>query len=156
MVDLIELANAQVDTFRSIPELVEVLTDADPARIYAYIDTNPDQNKIRDEIYQKLGGGEIMIAWVQTVLNETRGMSPWIHRFQYYFRADRDRSPFEIVDLLINGVPQPGNGLRWRFCGVMAGVDPVRILEVNRQVDAEHVDYFEVTAEFRETGDPLS
>jgi hypothetical protein len=92
---------------------------------------------------------------VQTVLNESARYGMWIHRFQYYMRADRDRSPLEMLVLLINGKPQPGNGLIWRSCGVMGGVDNVRILEATRQVDAEHVDYFEVTAEFRETGDQL-
>src|SRR5579862_9201600 len=123
MIDLTQLANAFVDTFRRIPALVAALEDGDPENIFAYVDSNPDRNSLTAAIYEQ-PSGTVMVAWDETGLNEGDDMGEWEHRFYFTCRADRNRSSLELVNLLVDGIPNPGDGQKWRYCGVMSGVMP--------------------------------
>ena len=150
VIDLIALTNATVDAFRRIPELVDAL-DGKPENVIGYVDVNPDKNSVGKAIYQ-MPPGSILVAWQETVFDPA-SMEPWVHRYQYYVRAQRGGSALDIILKLVNGVPVPGDGQRWRYCPLMSGVNPTNVTNIVRMIDEEGIDYFVITAETLETGD---
>lgn len=151
MVDLTQLTLALVDTFQRIPELVEALGE-DPNRVFAYLDSNPDRNSLQLAIYEQ-PAGTVMVAWDETGINESQEMSKWEHRYYFTCRAAKDGSALVLMNLLVDGVPVPGDGQRWRFCPVMDGVLPAEIIEMTRLQDREGIDYYAIHGRIYETGD---
>ncbi len=150
MVKYTDLTNAIVSTLASIPELVAALA-GDPANVIAYIDRNPDSNSVNLATYRQKPG-TVLVIWQETLL--TRGdMEGWVHQFVIFVRAARGESPLDLIDLIINGVPVPGDGLRWRYCPVMPGVLPTDIIDILRPSDTEGIDYHTIVCEIKETGD---
>lgn len=148
MVSVIELTNAMVATLQKIPELEPLLENG----IVGYIDENPTKNSIQNAIYQ-MPAGSLLVVWQGTNLQAAQTMEAWLHVLQIYVRAQRGRSALEIIDALVDGVPVPGDGLRWRFCPLIPGVLPTAIHEIVRIADEEGIDYFVVTTATQETGD---
>ena len=71
-----------------------------------------------------------------------------------HFRPRRPRCfPLDLIDKIINGIPVPGDGLRWRYCPVMPGVLPANITDITRPSDTEGIDYHSIVMEIKETGD---
>jgi len=151
MVDLEDLTNALVDALRRVPELVAAL-GGDPMRIMPYIDNNPDFNSLSAAAYEQ-EPGSVLVGWDDTQITEDE-MPQWLHNHLFYVRAQRKGvSALRLVTLLVNGVPDPGDGQRWRFCPVMEGVYRTEIPSIERIQDSEGVDYFAVHAATKETGD---
>jgi hypothetical protein len=149
MIDLKQLTQATVDTFRNIPEVMAIVED--PERIVAYLYQGPTQNKWQRAVY-KSSAPSILVAWAETVANEGKN-GWWKHRFEYVLRGVTGGSPLDLLTALINGVPEPGDGQRWRLCGFLDGLNPATILQVVRQSDEEGIDYLNVVVEILETGD---
>ena len=149
MIDLKALTQATVDTFRAIPPVLDIVTD--PAMIKAFVYEGAAQNKSQRAVYQS-PPGSILVFWFETVANQNDD-GWWLHRFQYVLRGVPNGSPLDLLTALINGVPVPGDGLCWRLCNFMPGLNPATILEIARQPDEEGIDYIAVTVEILETGD---
>jgi hypothetical protein len=152
MVDLTQLANALVDTFQRIPELVAALNNEDPDSVFAYLDSTPDRNSLTSAIYEQ-PAGTVMVAWDETGKNDSGDMSAWEHRYFFTCRAATDQSSLALINLLVDGVPVPGDGQRWRYCPVMDGVNAAEIIEITRIQDREGIDYHAIHARITETGD---
>jgi hypothetical protein len=146
----VDLTNALVNTLRAIPELVTEL-GGDPSVIVPYIDGNPAPNSLSQAIYQQ-ALGSVLAAWQETILNEGE-MEAWRHDYVIFLRAAKGHSPLTLGDILINGVPNPGDGLRWRYCPVMDGVLPATVTNLARPSDSEGIDYHSILVQFTETGD---
>jgi len=151
MISLIEITNAMTAKLQSIPELVALL-DAGAASVFPYIDENPKRNSISNEIY-RMPAGSILVVWNGTVLEAAETMEAWIHVIQIYIRARRGDSALAIIDALMDGIPVPGDGLRWRYCPIMDGVLPTVVRDIARLIDEEGIDYFVVTSVTQEIGD---
>jgi hypothetical protein len=149
LVNFIDLTNAMVSTLRSIPELVTMLGDA--AAVDGYIDRNPDRNSVGSAIYQ-MKPGSVLVIWLETILTQGE-MEGWLHRVVIFVRAARGESSMDLIHAITNGVPVPGDGQRWRYCPIMAGVLPTNVVEISRPTDEEGIDYFSITTETKETGD---
>ena len=150
MVKRSDLTNAIANTLATIPELVAAL-NGDPANIVAYLDRNPDNNSVSAAVY-KQKPGSILVIWQESLL--TQGdIEGWQHQFVIFIRAARGESALDLGDLIINGVPVPGDGLRWRYCPVMPGVLPTDIPTITRPSDTEGIDYHSIVCEIKETGD---
>jgi hypothetical protein len=152
VIDLAQLTIALADTLQQIPELVAQLANQDPGMIVPFVDENPKKNSLTKAIYE-MPPGSVLVAFQETQANANREMEAWIHRYNMYARAAPGAKPMDIVKYLVDGVPVPGDGMRWRRCSIMDGVLPAEVAEITRVVDAEGVDYFAVMAEFKETGD---
>lgn len=150
MVNFIDLTNAIVDTLALIPELVAAL-GGDAANIVAYIDRNPEPNSVSLAIYRQKPGS-ILVVWQETLLTQGE-MEAWQHQFVIFVRAARGASPLDLIHLIVNGVPVPGDGLRWLYCPVMPGVLPTNITDITRPADTEGIDYHSIVCEIKETGD---
>jgi hypothetical protein len=152
MVSLIEITNAMVDTLRKIPELVAEL-EGGTAAVLPYIDENPIKNSFSKAIYQ-MPAGSLLVVWQSTSLESvTETMYGWIHRHLIAVRARRGASALTALDMLMDGVPVPGDGLRWRYCPILAGCLPTEVTEIARLTDEEGIDYYVVSTTTQETGD---
>jgi len=153
MVHLSDMVNAMVATLSKIPELVAALAPEDP--IVGYIDLNPTHNSVDKALYQ-MQPGQVMVVWTNTRL-DTGTMSKWSHLMQICMRSLPGASDLDLVDLIMAGVPQPGDGMVWRNCPILNGLLPTNVLEIERRTDSENVDYVVILTETAETGDwPLN
>ena len=153
MVDLIALTNALTTTLQAIPELVAELPGSDPNRIVAYIDVNPAKNSTSNTIYE-MPSGLIYVIHEGFRRNEKENdASMWTHKLMVHCRADTGKRVQDMVRYVVDGVPVPGDGQRWRACGIMDGVSPADIQLGSRQPDREGIDFFTVEIDISETGD---
>jgi hypothetical protein len=150
LVKYIDLTNAIVSKLVLIPELVAALA-GDAANIVGYIDRNPDLNSVSLAIYRQKPG-TVLVMWQETMLSQGE-MEGWVHQFVIFVRAARGNSPLDLIDLIINGIPVPGDGLRWLYCPVMPGVLPTQVTGITRPSDTEGIDYHSIVMEIKETGD---
>jgi len=150
LVKLEDLTNAIAETLRNIPDLIEDL-GGDPARVIPYIDEQPLKNSVSAAIYQ-MKPGTVLVLWQQTLFNRGE-MEGWTHVEQIYVRAQSGQSALVLINDIVNGVPDPGDGQRWRYCPVMDGVLPTMVIEIARLIDEEGLDYYAITTETNETGD---
>lgn len=151
MVSVIELMQAMAVTFTNIPELVALLEN--PAPVTAYIDENPTRNSVSKAIYQ-MPSGSLLLAWSGTSMDiEAETMLAWTHAIQVYIRASRGGSALAVIDALVDGIPVPGDGLRWRYCPLISGVLPTVVTDMARLIDEEGIDYYVVSTATQETGD---
>ena len=152
MVDVIELTLAMVDTLQRIPPLLALL-DSGAASIVGYVDENPQRNSLSKAVYQ-MPPGSLLLSWQGTVMEQaTSTMFAWNHVIQIFVRARKGDSALQIIDALVDGVPDPGDGLRWRYCSLISGVLPTHVRDIARVPDEEGIDYFVVTTATQETGD---
>lgn len=144
-----DLVNAMATALGNVPELVAVLAPTDP--IVPYVDLNPDMNSVDKWTYQ-MQPGQLLVVWRETRL--TKGeMSKWSHSVEILCRSLPDQSDMTLEDLIVNGVPNPGDGMVWRNCPLIDGVYPTEVLNIERRTDTEGVDYGVVLTETAETGD---
>lgn len=143
------MVNALAATLLAIPEVVAMLAPEDP--VQAYIDTNPTANSLEDALYQ-MQPGQLLVVWIETVLQRT-DMSKWLHTVEICIRALRDQSELDLGDLIMAGVPIPGDGMVWRNCPLMPGLLPTEVVEIARRTDREGVDYQVIVTQTAETGD---
>ena len=144
------MTNAIVTTLQAVPELVAMLGDA--AAIRAYIDLNPDNNSVVSAIYT-MKPGTVMVAHIETAMVTTESMSMWSHTLHIFVKAGMDQSALDIVNAIVDGTPNPGDGQRWRYCPVMDGTEPPELTEIMRETDTEGIDYHVITTAIAETGD---
>jgi hypothetical protein len=154
MVPYRKLVGAMVDTLARIPDLEPVLAPADPVRgspIVGYVDETPLLNSVAKAIYQ-MQPGTLLVNWIETHLLEGV-MMKWSHIIDIYVRALPDQSNMDLVEVIMAGVPVPGDGMVWRNCPIMSGMLPTNVTNITRRTDTEGVDYFVIVTETSETGD---
>jgi len=150
MINLTALTDAFTDTLQRIPQLVGDLANADPASIIGYAPTGAIENQASETIYGQLPG-TVLVMWKET--RYEGGINPWTHTFCFYVRSMRGQPGYTLIDDIMNGVPNPGDGQRWRRCAVMPGVDPTDVTEITSPIDEEGIDYFTIMTETKEIGD---
>ena len=151
MIDLEEFTNALADTLRRIPQLVADLEPPAPESVVAYIDTNPGSMNLEAARYG-MKPGTVIVAVTETIQTEGE-MARWLHRAEFYVRPQKGQTTYKIIGDIMRGVPDPGDGLRWYLCPVMAGVDPTSVMQLTRITDPEQIDYWTISTETKETGD---
>lgn len=142
--------NAMVNTLLAIPALVADLALVDPVK--GYIDLNPTANSVDKAIYQ-MQPGQVLVIWRSTSLIAEGSMSKWDHRLEICVRALPDHSDLALIDEIMQGIPQYGDGLIWRQCPILEGLLPTNVTEITRATDTEGVDYGVLLTSTHETGD---
>ena len=156
MIDPSVLVDNLVAMLRDIPDLV-VEMDGDPERIYAYHDQYPKKVSLAHAIHQ-MPAPSIMAVWQGTAARLVRrrgcleapghavparaGDVRWRPADAYY----------RLFRLITKGVPaasRRGDAERHRSPLLLPDGPPV----IQRQTDAEGLDYFEVPITFTEIGD---
>jgi hypothetical protein len=148
MINPSEVVNSLVAILRDIPELVaEMGGDAD--RIYAYHDSFPKRVSLARAIHL-MPAPAIMAVWQGTAPGSFGGYSVWKHQVTLFVRAPE--SYYNVFRLLTKGVPTMA-GVPMSNVTVHQSCYPMDLPLIQRQQDAEGVDYFEVPIAFTEIGD---
>jgi hypothetical protein len=147
-----DVVNSMVTTLQSIPTLTALLVDGTKS-IVGYIDENPLKNSVLKARYQ-MAQGSLMLVWNGVTLAEVGStIFAWKHAVMIYVKSQKTASDLDLIEAIIQGIPIPGGGLRWRYCPIMTGMLPTEVTAVNRITDQEGIDYFVVVTSTQETGD---
>ena len=156
MIDPSELVDNLVSMLRDIPELVLEM-DGLADRIYAYHDQYPKRASLANAIHSMPAPG-IMAAWQGTSPGSFGGMDVWKHQVTLYLRAretfegDPPTAYYRLFRLITKGVPA-GAGVPMLNATVHPSCYPMDLPSIQRQTDAEGLDYFEVPLTFTEISD---
>lgn len=156
MIDTSVLIDNLVAALRDIPELVSEM-NADPEHIYAYHDQYPKRSSLAYAIHQ-MPAPSIMVAWQGTTPGSFGGNDVWKHQITLYLRAgetaegEPPTAYYRLFRLVTKGVPAAA-GVPMSVVTVHPDCYPMDLPSVQRQTDAEGLDYFEVSIQFTEIGD---
>jgi hypothetical protein len=156
MIDPSELIDSLVVLLRDISDLVAEVGD-DPERIYAYHDQYPKKSSLALAIHQ-MPVPAIMAAWQGTAPGNFGGSDVWKHQVSLFLRAgetsvgEPPTAYYRLFRLITKGVPET-TGLPLLNSTVHPSCHPMDLPSIQRQTDAEGLDYFEVQMSFVEIGD---
>jgi hypothetical protein len=156
MINPAELVDNLVALLRNIPELVAEM-EGDEQRIFAYHDQYPKRASLAAAVHEMPAPG-IMAAWQGTQPSSFGGVDVWRHQVTLYLRAretlggDPPTAYYRLFRLITKGVPT-SVGVPMLYATVHASCYPMDIPSIERRIDAEGLDYFEVSLSFREMGD---
>jgi hypothetical protein len=155
VIDPGELIDNLVALLREIPELV-VEMEGDPQRIFAYHDNYPKRASLKAAVRDMPVPG-IMAAWQGTSPGSFGGVGVWNHHVALYLRARqteeaRPTAYYRLFRLITKGVPT-SVGVPMLNATVHPSCQPMELPLIERQADAELLDYFEVPLSFVEMGD---
>lgn len=156
MIDPAELVNGIITQLRLIPELVVEMGN-DTERIYAYHDSFPKRVSLAHAIHTIPTPG-IMAVWNGTAPASQGAFDVWKHQVSLYLRSkhEYDGDPatgyYKLFRLIAKGVPA-GQSQPMLNVEVHPSCQPMDVPMIQRQTDAEALDYFEVPLTFTEIGD---
>ena len=155
MIDASEIVDNLVAALQDIEDLVAAMGD-DPERIYAYHDQYPKKVSLAHAIHQ-MPAPSIMAVWQGSGPGSFGGMDVWKHQVTLYLRAgeksDGDATPYyKLFRLITKGTPAK-TGTQMINAAIHASCYPMDLPSIQRQTDAEGLDYFEVPITFTEIGD---
>ena len=156
MINPAELVDNLVALLRDIPELVAEM-GGDEQRIFAYHDQYPKRASLAAAIHDMPAPG-IMAAWQGTQPSSFGGVDVWRHQVTLYLRAretfdgDPPTAYHRLFRLITKGVPVSA-GVPMLNATVHPSCQPMDLPLIQRQTDAEGLDYFEVPLGFMEIGD---
>jgi hypothetical protein len=156
MINPAELVDSLVGLLRDIPELVAEM-DGDEQRIFAHHDQYPKRASLAAAIHEMPAPG-IMAAWQGTQPSSFGGVDVWRHQVTLYLRAretfsgDPPTAYYRLFRLIAKGVPS-AEGVPMLNATVHPSCHPMDLPRIDRQTDAEGLDYFEVPLSFMEMGD---
>lgn len=156
MIDPAELVDNLVARLRDIPDLVLEM-DGLPDRIFAYHDSYPKRVSLARAIHQ-MPVPAIMAVWQGTQPGALGGMDVWKHQVTLFLRAretfegDPPTAYYRLFRLITKGIPT-GEGIAMLNVTVHTSCYPMDLPMIQRQTDAEGLDYFEAPLSFTEIGD---
>lgn len=156
MIDTSVLVDNFVAMLRDIPDLVDEM-GGDPERIFAYHDQYPKKASLAQAIHQ-MPAPSIMAAWQGTAPGGFGGVDVWKHQVTLYLRTretyegDPPTAYYLLFRLITKGVPSAA-GVPMLNAMVHPSCYPMDLPLIQRQTDAEGLDYFEVPITFTEVGD---
>lgn len=156
MINPAELVDSLVAMLRDIPELVAEM-GGDEERIFAYHDQYPKRSSLANAIHQ-MSAPSVMAVWQGTQPGSFGGAEVWKHQITLYLRApetfdgDPPTAYYRLFRLITKGVPASA-GVPFLNATVHASCHPMDLPLIQRQTDAEGLDYFEVPITFTEIGD---
>ncbi len=156
MIDTAVLVDNLVAALRGIPGLLDEM-GGDPERIFAYHDSYPKKVSLAHAIHT-MPAPAIMAVWQGTAPGAFGGFDVWKHSVTLYLRTRESfdgepRSPYNTMHrLIVKGVPAQF-GQQMLNVQVHPSCHPMDLPSIQRQTDAEGLDYFEVPITFTEIGD---
>jgi hypothetical protein len=100
----------------------------------------------------------LMVVWQGTQPGSFGGVDVWKHQITLFLRAketfegDAPTAYYRLFRLITKGVPTAG-GVEMLNVTVHDSCYPMDLPQIQRQTDAEGLDYFEVPLSFTEIGD---
>jgi hypothetical protein len=156
MINPAELVDNLVALLRAIPDLVAEM-EGDPERVYAYHDQYPKKASLAQAIHT-MPAPAVMAVWQGTAPGTFGTVDVWKHQIMLYLRAretdesDPPAAYYRLFRLITKGVPE-GTEVPMLNATVHPSCYPMDLPQIQRQTDAEGLDYFEVPITFTEIGD---
>jgi len=156
MINPAELVDNLIAMLRDIPDLVTEMS-GDSERIFAYHDQYPKRSSLAHAIHQ-MPAPSVMAVWQGTAPGSFGSAEVWKHQVTLYLRAretfdgDPPTAYYQLFRLVTRGVPSSA-GVPMLNATVHPSCHPMDLPLIQRQTDAEGLDYFEVPITFTETGD---
>lgn len=156
MIDPAQLIDNLVALLRDIPDLIAEM-GGDEQRIFVYHDQYPKRSSLAAAIHD-MPSPSIMAAWQGTAPGGFGGFDVWKHSVTLYIRAretfdgDPPTAYYRLFRLITKGVPASA-GVPMLNVTVHPSCYPMDLPLIQRQTDAEGLDYFEVPITFTEIGD---
>ena len=156
MINPADLVDNLVAMLRDIPELITEM-GGDSERIFAYHDRYPKHSSLAHAIHQ-MPAPSIMAVWQGTQPGAFGGIDVWKHQVTLFLRAretfegDPPTSYYRLFRLITKGVPTSA-GQPMLNVTVHPSCYPMDLPSIQRQTDAEGLDYFEAPITFTEIGD---
>ena len=156
MIDPSEITTNLVAMLRDVPDLVAEV-GGDPTRIYAYHDQYPKNVSLVHAMHA-MPAPSIMAVWQGTQPGFFGGVDVWKHQVTLFlcaketFAGDPPSSYYRLFRLLTKGVAAE-TGQPLLNATVHTSCYPMDLPSIQRQTDAEGLDYFEVPLSFTEMGD---
>lgn len=156
MINPAELVDNFVAMLRDIPDLVTEMS-GDGERIFAYHDQYPKRSSLAHAIHQ-MPAPSIMAVWQGTQPGAFGGMDVWKHQVTLFLRVretfdgDPPTAYYRLFRLITKGVPVSA-GVPMLNATVHPSCYAMDLPLIQRQTDAEGLDYFEVPVTFTEIGD---
>lgn len=156
MINPAELVDNLVALLRDIPELVAEM-EGDATRIFVYHDQYPKRASLAAAIHDMPAPG-IMAVWQGTQPSSFGGVDVWRHQVTLYLRAretfdgDPPTAYYRLFRLITKGVPASA-GVPMLNATVHPSCHAMDLPLIQRQTDAEGLDYFEAPLSFMEMGD---
>ena len=156
MIDPSEIITNLVAMLRDVPDLVAEM-GGDPMRIYAYHDQYPKNVSLIHAMHA-MPAPSIMAVWQGTQPGAFGGVDIWKHQITLFLRAketfagDPQTSYYLLFRLIVKGVPT-AVGIALGNATVHPSCNAMDLPTIQRQTDAEGLDYFEVPLSFTEMGD---
>lgn len=156
MINPADLVDNFVAMLRDIPDLVAEMS-GDDGRIFAYHDQYPKRSSLANAIHQ-MPAPSIMAVWQGTQPGAFGGMDVWKHQVTLFLRAretfdgDPPTAYYRLFRLITKGVPGSA-GVPMLNVTVHPSCYAMDLPLIQRQTDAEGLDYFEVPVTFTEIGD---
>jgi hypothetical protein len=154
MIDPYDLVDDLVAALQDIPDLVAAMC-ADATRIYAYRDTYPTKVSLAHAIHTMPAPG-CMAVWQGTGPGSSGGMDVWRHQVTLFLRVGENADPsayYALFRLITKGTPATTGDIQMINLTVNASCYPMDLPQIQRQTDAEGLDYFEMPLSFTEIGD---
>lgn len=154
MIDPSEIITSLVAMLSDIPDLVvEMGGDAD--RIYPYHDSYPKNVSLVHAIHSMPAPG-LMVVWQGTQPGSFGGVDVWKHQITLFLRAKEETTVgtayYKLFRLITKGIPNAA-GVEMLNATVHTSCYPMDLPAIQRQTDAEGLDYFEIPLSFTEIGD---
>ena len=156
MVDPSELIDNLVTKLRAIADLVTEM-DGDATRIAAYHDQFPDKSSLAQAVHDMAAPG-ILIVWNGTGPGNFGRNESWKHQIAAYLRmkaevpGDAANGYYRLFRLITKGVPA-GDSVPMNYLEIHPSFYPMDTPSIERDTDAEGLDYFRVVMPFTEIGD---
>ncbi len=154
MIDTSPLINNFVALLRDVPDLIVEMA-GDPARMYAYHDEYPVPVSLAQATHD-MPAPSIMAVWLGMAPGTLGGVEVWKHSVTLYLRAGESGGSsapyYRMFRLITKGVPATA-GVEMLNATVHPSCYPMDLPTIQRQTDAEGVDYFEMPITFTEIGD---
>ncbi len=154
MINPAELVDNLLAMLRTIPDLVAEM-EGGPSRIYPYHDSYPKNISLAHAIHN-MPAPAIMAVWQGTQPGAFGGVDVWKHQVTLFLRAKPEAAVgtayYRLFRLITKGVPA-GSEVPMLNATVHPSCYPMDLPLIQRQTDAEGLDYFEVPITFTEIGD---
>jgi hypothetical protein len=154
MIDPYELVDDLVAVLKDIEGLVSAMGE-DDTRIFAYRDSYPKQASLVHAIHTMPAPG-CMAVWQGSGPGSFGGMDVWKHQVTLFLRVGENADPsayYALFRLITKGKPETTGDVEMINLTVNASCYPMDLPTIQRQTDAEGLDYFEVPLSFTEIGD---
>ena len=154
MIDPYELVDNLVAALQDIPDLVLAM-GADASRIFAYRDSYPKKVSLVHAIHTMPAPG-CMAVWQGSGPGSSSGMDVWKHQVTLFLRVGENSDPsayYALFRLITKGVPATTVDIQMINLTIHTSCYPMDLPQIQRQTDAEGLDYFEVPLSFTEIGD---